>query len=327
MKDIQSITYNSLDGEAGWHEFKAKAEELCSQNYEPYKVITNSQIVGSSETIEFRQTDVEWEFYSIHWLLDGEDAFDGVGHFMQEKQAEGWSLVGSIDRRAFLGQSLVPFLSDLLSKNKSVYFKRRKYSEKKNNDDIYVEDYNEPQSEKEFVPPILPDTSRKHELNAHLKRAARIKENLSAYDPNASTFENDFNELVNLSSEILSTDAREKALKALVVNLILKGLDGTDAKILGQNCLKYVSEDEHFYEHWMLATVAAWRLRQDILETFAIGKDHPIYQDRSYEISNILKILIDDIMIDALLVADSDEERSLLSAIQRNNSAIYDFEK
>lgn len=325
MSDIQSITYNSRDGEAGWNEFKAKADNLCSQNYEPYKVVTNFQIFGSSETIEFRQTNVEWEFYAIHWLLHGEDAFDGVGHFMQEKQAEGWSLVGSINRRAFLGESLIPFWSDM--KNKSVYFKRRKYSEKKNNDDIYVEDYNEPKSEKEFVPPILPDTSRKHEFNAHLKRASRIKQNLSAYDPNASTFENELKELVNLSSEILSADAREKALKALVVNLILKGLEGTDAKILGQNCLKYVSEDEHLYDHWMLATLAAWHLRQDILENFAIGKDHPIYQDRSSEISNILKILIDDMMIDALLVADSDEKRSLLSAIQRNNSAKYDFEK
>lgn len=127
MSDIQSITYNSRDGEAGWNEFKAKADKLCSQNYEPYNVITNSQIVGSSETIEFRQTDVEWEFYAIHWLLHGEDAFDGVGHFMQDQQAEGWSLVGSIDRRTFFGQSLVPFLPDLLGKHKSVYFKRKKY--------------------------------------------------------------------------------------------------------------------------------------------------------------------------------------------------------
>ena len=127
MSDIQSITYNSRDGEAGWNEFKAKADNLCSQNYEPYNVITNSQIVGSSETIEFRQTDVEWEFYAVHWLLHGEDEFDGVGHFMQDQQAEGWSLVGSIDRRTFFGQSLVPFLPDLLGKHKSIYFKRKKY--------------------------------------------------------------------------------------------------------------------------------------------------------------------------------------------------------
>jgi hypothetical protein len=113
------ITYDSLTGDAGWHEFQAKAENLCSECYEPYEVFANSKVLGSSETVKFRKSKFEWQISFHHCYVYDQQEYNSITR-MDEVHG-GWIKFGFIERRSFPGERLfLPFLPRSLT----IYSKR-----------------------------------------------------------------------------------------------------------------------------------------------------------------------------------------------------------
>ena len=120
MENKIVIRYDSLTGSAGWHEFQSKAENLCSERYEPYEVFTNSQMFGSSETVKFRKSKFEWGISFHHCVVYDQKEYNSVTRMGETY--DGWVNFGFIERRDFPGERL--FLPSL-PRSLTIYSKRK----------------------------------------------------------------------------------------------------------------------------------------------------------------------------------------------------------